>query len=503
MRDEAILVAMLTKRPSRSGVELSLLSAAAQWLEVRADVTGDIDPTQLRHHFRGCLLYTLHSTGEGGGSAATPMNRQSRLLQAAKHYDLIALEGERDLTPPLLDAIPPHQRLITWHGPPTDHTALLARFHHLASTPAAFYRLIPQAERPEDALAPLIFLHAVHRSDVVAYAAGPFGFWSRFVAPYLGLPMVFGTAEAAPNEAADPSLAQLIDDYGLPALPDVTSLYGVVGNPVLHSLSPRLHNAAYRALGLPALYVPFHTDCFTTFWQTVAENEALSLIGFPLNGLTVTSPHKEAALEMAHCSSPVVQRAGASNAFIRDRGVWTAETTDAEGMLMLLQEHDTEVAGKRVAVVGCGGSGRVMAATLDRAGADVTLVNRGPDRARLAIELLDLPFIPLSSFNPSDFDMIVHATPVGRDGSTLPFDIEDVSSQIVLMELVYGTRVTPLMARAQALGISGLDGREMLLAQVRCQFRLMTGKNMPTALARHILGMDAELTEAALASVES
>jgi 3-dehydroquinate dehydratase/shikimate dehydrogenase len=413
-------------------------------------------------------------------------------LQAARHYDLIDLEGERDLLPDLLSEIPWHKRLISWHGVRPDSSGLHARFERFSTVAARIYKLVPMAAHVGDGFAPLSLLKSLRRSDTIAYAAGQTGLWSRLVAPHLGAPIVFGVAVETRGTNGEPTIRRLIEDYGLPTLAPLEAMYGIVGNPVHHSLSPRLHNAAYRALGHPALYVPFPTESFPDFWREVVEGERLQALEVSLKGLTVVSPYKEAALGVAGARSPMVRRAGSTNIFLRTNGTWTADTTDPEGVLLILHERGIQVKGQRAAVVGCGGSGRAVAAALDQAGAEVTLVNRGLKRGRLAVRLLDLPFVPLSAFSVEGFSLVVNATPVGRDDNQLPFSIDRLSEDAVIIDLVYGSMPTPLVTGARARGHRAIDGKQVLLTQVLHQFRLMTGREMPVSLAREIIGWEAE-----------
>jgi 3-dehydroquinate dehydratase/shikimate dehydrogenase len=197
---------------------------------------------------------------------------------------------------------------------------------------------------------------------------------------------------------------------------------------------------------------------------------------------------------MAGASTHMVKRAGSTNLFIRTNGIWTADTTDPEGVLVVLRERGVPVEGQRAAVVGCGGSGRAVAAALDHAGAEVTLVNRGLERGRLAVRLLGLPFVPLAEFTAEGYAIVVNATPVGRDDGQVPFDVKRLSSDAVVVDLVYGSKPTPLAERSLARGLRLIDGRDVLLTQVHRQFQLMTGRAMPRHLAREILGWDVAQT---------
>jgi 3-dehydroquinate dehydratase/shikimate dehydrogenase len=486
----ATIVATLTTPPA---ADLMAAAAGADWLEVRADLVGDLDPASLRKAFPGPLLYTLRSRHEGGGAEMSADRRRRRLVEAAERYDLVDLEASRDLTPDVLRAVPPERRVISWHGPSIDALALRAVFQKMQGTDARLYKLVPTANSPGEELPVLLFLHALERQDVAAFAAGKAGTWTRFVAPRLGAPVVYAAlSEKTPGAPGQVSLRRLREDYGLPALPRVEALYGIVGNPVTHSLSPRIHNGAYRALGIPAAYLPFQTESFGELWLEVVESGVPEALGMPLRGLSVTAPYTEAALAVAGAESPLASLIGAANTLVYNQGCWEAESTDPEGVVLPLKDRGLDPAKLRAAVVGAGGAGRSAAAGLARAGAEVVLVNRGSERGERSADLLSLPFLLLSDFDPSAFDLIVQATSVGRSpGEPLPFDVSALRPGTVVMDLVYGDTPTPLLLAAADRGAVTIDGREVLLDQALGQFRMMTGRELPVPLARRLLGLDA------------
>ncbi|HVT57267.1 MAG TPA: type I 3-dehydroquinate dehydratase [Thermoanaerobaculia bacterium] len=479
-----------------AATELAARSAAlgADGLELRADLLGDLDPEPLRRAFPGKLLYTLRSRAEGGLFDGSAERCRRRLLEAAAAgYDFVDLEAARDLQPELLAEIAPGRRLLSWHGPATDLDGLTACFEKMASTEAALYKLVPAAVQPGEELAPLQLLKALARRDVIAFATGPAGAWTRLVAPYLGAAVVYAAAGEAPGAPGQPALAALRDDYGLPSLPPVEALFGVVGNPVVHSLSPRIHNAGYRELGLPALYLPFHAETFGDFWLEVVESGVLEALGMPLRGLSVTAPFKEAALAVSGAESPLASRIGAANTLVWNQGVWEAESTDPDGVVAPLRARGIAVAGMAAAVIGAGGGGRSAAVGLALAGARVTLVNRGVERGALAAGQLGLPFLPLSELDAGAFDLLVNATTLGRSAADPlplpPASLDRLRRGMVVLDLVYLDRPTPLLAAAASRGAIVIDGREVLLGQALAQFRMMTGRELPVDLARRRLGL--------------
>jgi len=489
----ATLVASLTTLSAEGPVPAGSDLEGVDWLEVRADLVGDLDAAPLARLFPGKLLYTLRSRAEGGAFEGSPERRKRRLLEAAASFDLVDLEAARDLSPEVLKVVPPEKRILSWHGPAAGLEGLTVTFERMSEVPAALYKLVPTVAQPGEEIPCLLLLEAIGRRDVIAFAAGPGGAWTRFVAPRLGAPVVYGSlgdVAAAPGQL---SIERLRRDYGLPELPPVAAIFGIVGNPVTHSLSPRIHNAAYRELAIPAVYLPFHTDSFGDFWLEVVENGVLDTLGLPIRGLSVTAPFKESALAVAGAESPLASLIGAANTLVWNQGVWEAEATDPDGVVLPLRDRGIAIEGLEAAVVGAGGAGRSAAEGLARAGARVTLVNRGADRGRSSAERLKIPFLPLSEFDPSRFGLLVNATSLGRDEEdALPFDVERLRSGAVVIDLVYRLdRPTRLLAAAAARGAVAIDGREVMVDQARGQFRMMTGQDLPLSLARRVAGLEA------------
>ena len=475
----ASLIATLLEPPSLDGAELSALPESVEWLEVRADLLGDIDPEWLRDHFRGKLLYSLRTYDAP--------DRRDRIAKAIHFYDRIEFDGRTDLCDDLLQEVPPEKRLLSWSGNVKDLSGLSDQFRQLAAVPAAVYKLVTNATTIGEEFLPLELLKSINRNDTVAFSNGPLGFWNRLLALQLGAPCVFGAVGKGSVNDMEPSIAKLINDYGLPEVTPVKELFAIIGNPIFHSLSPRLHNATYREMDHPALFVPLRVSSFSEFWQEFVLSKKLDAFGFPINGMTVASPHKEEALLMAKIVSGMARQAEAANILVRNNGWWNADTTDPDVIYTASRERSVRVNEKRAAVIGCGGAGRAIAAALVASGAGVTLINRGAERGEHAATLLGLPYVPLREFDAEGFDIVVNATPVGRDTDEVPFRIERLSDEAVVIDLVYGSRPTPLVDTIRSRQQIAIDGRDVLVTQVRHQFRMMTGKEMSATFAHGVL----------------
>jgi len=470
------IVATLTTNVWTGRRQLRALRGLPCDVEIRADLTGEIDAQFLRGALKGELIYSLRSVQYGGAFMGSAEERTQRILAAAGKYDLIDLELDRDLTPELLAAVPPHRRRICWYGGGRGHVALTSLFSRMAATPARLYLLAPEAEKMTQAMAPLRFLADTRRTDVTAFATGELGVCSRLLAPWLGAPVVMG-ALGRTGGYGIPTVDQLVRDYPFPALPPVQHLYGIVGSPGRWSRSPRILNDAFQASGLPSLFLPLPAYEFAGSWQ--AMRAGLDHIGVGLDGATVVAPFKEEALQAADTLSQESVESAAANLLVHRHDGWRAYTTDPVGVLGTLRRAGVRLAGRRAAVIGCGGAGRGAAAGLLRAGARPVMVNRSKERGRYAARLLGIDYLPLGQFAPEDYSVIVHATPVQTDP---PFDVSRVADDAVVVDFAYSTQETGLAAEARRQRVPVIDGWRVLSAELARQFRLMTGRNMPTAI---------------------
>lgn len=485
----ATLVGSLVTSLDRLRVDQRM--SAVDVLEVRADLTGELQAAELRHEFDGKLLYTLRSESEWGRGANKGADRAQRLLSAASGYDYVDLEVARDLSPEVLGGIPAEQRVLSWHGAyDEDLRAVLER---MDEHEAAVRKLVVLAEADSQEVEVMTFLNECReqgRTDVVAFAAGECGVWTRLVAPRIGLPWVY----VALDEAAAPgqlSLAKALEDYGLPELRPAQRLFGILGRPVAHSLSPRLHNGGYRSLDLDLLYLPFHAERFADFWMDTVESGIFDQLGMPLEGLSVTTPYKEPALAIAGASSPRADRLQAGNTLLLRKGVWECVSTDPEGVVVPLQELGVTLEGATAAVVGCGGAGRAAALGLRECGARVSVVNRTEEKGRAAAKRLGLDFVPLGELDPGRYQIMVQATSLGGDASDpLPWSVERMRDDAALVEMVYRGGATPLERAARERGLRTVSGREVLLYQGLEQFRLMAGRELDPAVGRALLGLE-------------
>jgi shikimate dehydrogenase len=262
-----------------------------------------------------------------------------------------------------------------------------------------------------------------------------------------------------------------------------TRVAGVIGDPVRHSLSPAIHNAAFAALGLDWAYLAFE----------VPEGAAGLAVGgmraLGIEGLSVTMPHKAAVIPALDALSAEAEALGSVNCISRDGPGLLGDSTDGPGFLDALRiDEGVEPAGLRCVVVGAGGAGRAVARALGQAGAGaVVVVNRSEDPARRAAALAGPTGVVGRAEDVAEADIVVNATPLGMgvvvgthgEPEPLPVDVARLGAGQLVVDLVYHPASTPLLRAARDAGATAVGGLGMLIHQAAHAFRRWTGEDPP------------------------
>lgn len=256
------------------------------------------------------------------------------------------------------------------------------------------------------------------------------------------------------------------------AINGATRVYGLLGRPVAHSLSPAMHNAAFRELGLNAVYVAFPVTDLT---QAVA-----GLRGLNLGGVSVTIPFKEEIIPLLDELDPQADKIGAVNTVVNREGVLLGHNTDWLGALAALQE-ETAITGEHFLLLGAGGAARAIAFAIREKGGAFSLTDVDEARAvTLAGEFGGQALAP-DALARCPATVLINATPVGmapRSGD-IPLDPNLLSRFRVVMDIVYQPLETRLLKEARARGCQVIDGLAMLIHQGAAQFELWTGRPAP------------------------
>jgi len=254
-----------------------------------------------------------------------------------------------------------------------------------------------------------------------------------------------------------------------------TELYGVIGNPVRHSLSPALHNAAFFAIGLNAVYLAFEAEDI--------EGCIKGIQGLGVKGTSITIPFKRSVIPYLSEIDPLARRIGAVNTIVNRGGRLTGYNTDAIGALLALEER-LSLRGMTCIIVGAGGAARAIGFILKQKGVAVSVVNRSRDTGERLARSLGCTFIPLEDIGSAEGDILIQTTPVGMwphvDQCPVPERV--LREEMVVMDIVYRPVETRLLRMARERGCTTINGIPMLIYQGAEQFRLWTGIDPPLSV---------------------
>lgn len=263
---------------------------------------------------------------------------------------------------------------------------------------------------------------------------------------------------------------------------------GVFGDPVIHSLSPAMHNAAYRKLNLPYVYTFFHV----TSENLTAAVQAIRALN--IAGINVTVPHKEAIIPHLDVLDESAKRCGAVNTVLNNNGTLIGHNTDGVGFIASLRENGFNPRGKKAVILGAGGSARAIAAALLDNGAEITIINRTVEKAKSVADALNsprkvkvLPLIPKATPEVHGTHLVINSlsTPFRQNGSWL-LDLSPAQGAL-FYDLRYGSMASDFLDCAAAIKSPGLDGLGMLLHQGARAFELFTGQEAPVDVMRESL----------------
>ena len=354
-------------------------------------------------------------------------------------------------------------------------------FEEMSQFPADFYKVVSTATNLYDNVVMMKFLEAHSgKKEMVGLCMGEQGIISRVLGVRAGNVFTFGAAtrgeETAPGQA---TAMDLRDTYRIEAVDAATQVYGVAGDPVEHSLSPVMMNAAFRRETVNAVYLALHAKSLKDLLACVRD--------IPIRGLSITMPYKQDIVEELENSDPPTRLIGACNTVVRGvDGKLYGFNTDMAGIVVPLEQR-MSLAGARVLLVGAGGAARAAAFGLKAKGAEVFITNRTSEKAQSMARQSKTKYIKRSEVAKQSFDVIINATPIGMSNDKqTPLEEKELNTKYVF-DLVYVPAETRLIKMARAKGIQVIPGLEMFVQQGARQFEIWTGKPAPIAEMAYVV----------------
>ena len=433
------------------------------------------------HRPRALLIATCRRVQAGGRYRGTVAKQLLHLAEAIRAgcawYDL-EIETIRQCPAELLDVLLGEgRRLASAHffrGLPENLSQVAAELER--SRPDAI-KIAAQCDSLGEARKLLRF--AKQRKSIVAVPMGDVALPARLLSVRMGSAFTYAPVEEA-TAPGQVSLEQMKMLYRGGEFSRRTRVYGVIGDPVMHSLSPQIQNAAFQARRMDAVHLPFLVQDLRDF--------VTSLEAFSVRGFSVTLPHKQAILRYLDECDPLAARIGAVNTVaVRAGGKLHGYDTDYLGVLRSLEPR-ISLRGSRVLILGAGGAARAASFALAQAGAAVYICARRPARARALARDVGSQAILWSRVRHESFDVIVNATPVGMHphAENSPLAAEELNCRLVF-DTIYRPRTTRLLQMAARRGIQTVSGVEMFVAQGAAQFKIWTGQSAPAGVMHRVL----------------
>ncbi|MFC1757595.1 shikimate dehydrogenase [Planctomycetota bacterium] len=463
-----------------------LVEQGAKLVELRLDyIAGEVNLKRLVKDRPGPVIISCRRQTDGGKWTGSEDERQMLLRAAiADGVDYVDLEDD------IAGSIPRFgktKRIVSMHNfssTPDDLEDIHAR---MASLDADIVKIATMANNPHDNVR-MLTLMAKSQVPTVGMCMGAMGTPTRILASRFGAPFTYATFHheraLAPGQL---SYKQMTEIYNYEGITAETSVYGVIADPVGHSLSPDIHNAAFQHLGINSVYVPFRIPR-QDLAKFLAEAESLGV-----KGLSVTIPHKESVLAASKTIDPAVKGIGAANTLTFGEDGISAFNTDCDAAMESLANEmkvdgEKPFAGKRAILLGSGGVVKALAYGLLDRGATVFVAARSPEKAK-PLEKLGCKIIEWDARHSMKCDILVNGTPIGMHPNVddSPFEKHRLRPSMIVFDTVYNPEQTLLIKEARQKNCKTITGVDMFVRQAALQFKMFSGHDAPMTLMREVM----------------
>ena len=499
--DNLIRICVPLNEKTLSGLTVSTAKAAevADLIEFRLDglergeLEGSISRlSDLIAKTQRPVILTLRSDKEGGYRSFT---LDQRIAFWDQLFDLNAaffdIEGElvAEFTNRDENDQPDWSRVIgSYHDFKVVPANLNDIYEQLSFTPVRIVKVAVQANDITDCLEVFRLIERARNEDreIIAIAMSAAGVITRILGPSRGSFLTYGASEAergtAPGQVVTTNLKSM---YRIDQINADTLITGLVGLPVMHSVSPQLHNAAFRAANLNGVYLPFEVRDLGQFIQRMVNPESREL-DWNLRGLSITAPHKENIIQYLDWIHPTAQSIGAVNTVVVENEQLHGYNTDADGLIEPLSKRLGSLSGLHAAVIGAGGAACAAVFSLQQQGMDVTLYARNLENADRLAGRFNISCNLLSATSSfAGYDLVINTTPLGSLGDNInetPVLANQLRGSRLAYDLVYNPIETRFLFEAREAGCDVLGGFEMLVAQAKLQFKIWTNTNVLSEL---------------------
>src|SRR5271166_4132356 len=431
----------------------------------------------LESHSGVTVIATCRRVASGGkfrGSIASQLDILSKASAAGCQLVDVELQTAQKCKPEQLQKLRARAALILSYHDFRGTKKLDETLEKMRQFPADFYKVVSTATTLSDNVSMIKFLgRESDNHSLVGLCMGEQGIISRVLGVRAG--SVFTFAAVSPGEETAPgqvTAQELRSVYRIEQVDVATRVYGVAGDPVAHSLSPAIMNAAFRRENVNAVYLALHAKTLKDLLNCVRQ--------IPIHGLSITMPYKEAILSHLDNTDSHTTKIGACNTVVRAQdGKLYGFNTDASGIVRPLERRLNTLEGARILVIGAGGAARAAVFGLKERGSEVYILNRTAAPAKKLAHQAHARLIKRPDLKKLAFDVIINATPVGMgNGKETPLQDKEINARYVF-DMVYDPPETRFLKLAKERGAQIIPGIEMFAHQAARQFEIWTGKPAP------------------------
>jgi 3-dehydroquinate dehydratase / shikimate dehydrogenase len=483
LRLPRVCVAVIAADPSELVEKASLLARDNPFMELRLDYIprpGLAIPKIkqfLDSHASITVIATCRRASSGGkfrGSIASQLDILAKASAVGCQLVDVELQTAQKTKTAQLQKLRARSALIVSFHDFRGTKKLDETLQKLRAFPADFYKVVGTAANLSDNLVMIQFLsREADNHSLVGVCMGEQGVISRLLGVRAGSIFTFASATAGEETAPGQISAQeLRSVYRIEQVDIATRVYGVAGDPIGHSLSPAIMNAAFRRENVNAVYLALHAKTLKDLLNCVRQ--------IPIHGLSITMPYKEAILPYLDNTDSHTTKIGACNTVVRAQdGKLYGFNTDTSGVVRPLERRLSTLQDAKILVLGAGGAARAAVFGLKERGAEVYILNRHAAAAQKLARRAHARSIKRADLKKLAFDVIINATPVGMGHSReTPLQEKEINARFVF-DMIYDPVETPLLKLAKQRGAQIIPGIEMFVHQAARQFEIWTGKPAP------------------------
>jgi 3-dehydroquinate dehydratase/shikimate dehydrogenase len=462
----------------------------AHFIELRLDFLAKAPDFKRLLHNKPCpMIATVRRPVDGGRWSGEEEERLMLLRQAiVAGFDWVDLETD------VIDGIPRFKdvkRIVSYHNLREIPEELEQIHEKMCGQDADIVKIAVTAHNPVDNLRMLDLIRKSPK-PMVGICMGDLGVPSRILSARAGSPYSYAAFNKERGIAPGlPSFDEMRKIYHFSEINADTQIFGVIGDPVAHSLSPLIHNSALRELGINAVYLPFRVP------RGDLPGFLKSFDSLPVDGYSVTIPHKEAAAILPGQRDQMVSIIHAANTLLRGENGWRAFNTDAPAAIESFRDHlpatpdgqPPQLQTRTVLLLGAGGVARAVAHAFQREGAVLLIANRTFERAQKLAEEVGCRAVDWVARHNVLCDTVVNCTSVGMypNMDESPLHHSYLKPNLFVFETIYTPETTLLVKEARARGCIVLTGVDMFVRQAALQFKLFTGREPPLTLMHSVV----------------